>query len=143
MVSGDQNGTLNLWTLGATKGDGLVHKTTMGHSDQDGPVTALSIWNRISKGIVIAAYGTGQLRIFAIPSGSIVAEVAAHANWITGMDLAAVSGLLVTISEDGFMRVWQLSTTGRIIEHRFSRGVKSSLLTGVKFLAPKGASFAL
>ena len=50
MVSGDQNGTLNLWTLGATKGDGLVHKTTMGHSDQDGPVTALSIWNRISKG---------------------------------------------------------------------------------------------
>ena len=56
-------------------------------------------------GIVIAAYGTGQLRIFAIPSGLIVAEVAAHANWITGMDLAAVSGLLVTISEDGFMRV--------------------------------------
>ena len=38
--------------------------------------------------------------------GAIVAEATAHAGWITGMDLAIVSGLLVTASEDGFTRVF-------------------------------------
>ena len=38
--------------------------------------------------------------------GAIVAEATAHAGWITGMDLAIVSGLLVTASEDGFVRVF-------------------------------------
>jgi hypothetical protein len=43
-----------------------------------------------------------------IPGGSIVAEATAHAGWITGMDLASLSGLLITSSEDGFIRVIRL-----------------------------------
>ena len=35
----------------------------------------------------------------------ILAEVTAHCGWITGMDLASSNGLVITASEDGFVRV--------------------------------------
>ena len=43
-----------------------------------------------------------------------MAEATAHAGWITGMDLAIVSGLLVTSSEDGFVRVSKKSEIAKI-----------------------------
>ena len=46
------------------------------------------------------------MRIFSVPDGDIVAEVDAHAGWITGMDLASQTGRLVTTAEDGIVRVW-------------------------------------
>ena len=73
-------------------------------------------------------------------------DIAAHAGWITGMDLASQSGLLISSGEDGFVRVWQLSASasghGRLVSHKCSMPVQDSLLTGVKFLDPKGSSFA-
>ena len=56
-------------------------------------------------GIIVAGYGSGQIRIFSVPDGDIVAEVDAHAGWITGMDLASQTGRLVTTAEDGIVRV--------------------------------------
>ena len=53
----------------------------------------------------MCGYGSGLVRLLVIPSGSILAEVTAHAGWITGMDLASPSGTLVTCAEDGFVRV--------------------------------------
>lgn len=139
LASGDDTGKINIWCL---KGSTLKLLKSI-EPFGDFPVTTLSLWNRVGKGIIVAGYGSGHLRIFAIPSGSIVAEVTAHAGWITGMDLASQSGLLITSSEDGFVRVWQLSQKGRIISHRYSQTVKDSLLNGVKFLDPTGASFAV
>ena len=57
-------------------------------------------------GIIVAGYGSGLMRIFSVPDGDIVAEVDAHAGWITGMDLASQTGRLVTTAEDGIVRVW-------------------------------------
>ena len=31
------------------------------------PVTTLTIWNKIARGLVIAGYGSGHLRLFSIP----------------------------------------------------------------------------
>ena len=45
------------------------------------------------------------MRIFSVPDGDIVAEIDAHAGWITGMDLASQTGRLVTTAEDGIVRV--------------------------------------
>ena len=56
-------------------------------------------------GIIVAGYGSGQIRIFSVPDGDIVAEIDAHAGWITGMDLASQTGRLVTTAEDGIVRV--------------------------------------
>ena len=56
-------------------------------------------------GVLVAGYGSGLLRLFSLPTGYIIAEITAHGGWITGMDLASQSGLLLTCSEDGFVRV--------------------------------------
>ena len=58
-----------------------------------------------SLGIIVAGYGSGLMRIFSVPDGNIVAEIDAHAGWITGMDLASQTGRLVTTAEDGVVRV--------------------------------------
>ena len=52
-------------------------------------------------------------------------QVAAHLGWLTGMDLASGSGLLLSCGEDGWVRVWQLSAAGRhpVAEHRFSTSI--------------------
>ena len=76
----------------------------------------------------------------------ILVDIAAHAGWITGMDLASQTGLLISSGEDGFVRVWQLSASasghGRLVSHKCSMPVQDSLLTGVKFLDPKGSAYA-
>lgn len=73
-------------------------------------MTSICLWNRLWHGIVIAGYGCGHIRIYTIPDGDIVAEVAAHAGWITSMDLASQSGFLLSVAEDGFVRVSETST---------------------------------
>lgn len=139
LVSGDEMGFINVWQL---VNDGLkLLKVIEPYGDF--PVTVLSVWNKVAKGVVIAGYGSGHIRIFSIPSGAIVAEATAHAGWITGMDLASVSGLLITSSEDGFIRVWQMSQKGHIIGHRYSQAIPNCLMNGVKFMDNKGASFAV
>lgn len=105
LVSGDESSHINIWQL--TNDSLRLVKVIEPYGEF--PITTLSIWNKIAKGLIIAGYGSGHIRLFSIPVGAIVAEVTAHAGWITGMDLAVVSGLLVTSSEDGFVRV-SLST---------------------------------
>ena len=38
------------------------------------PVTTLTIWNKIAKGLVIAGYGSGHLRLFSIPGKYIMPD---------------------------------------------------------------------
>lgn len=145
LVSGDETGLLNVWTLGGSKpGDGIIHKAKI-DSHADGPVTAMALWNKVGQGIVLAGYGSGRLRAFSLPSGYIMCEVSAHAGWLTGMDLASHSGLLATCAEDGFVRVWRLSAAGgtKMLQHCFSHGAHDCLPVGVKFLDPRGAGLAL
>ena len=52
-----------------------------------------------------AGFGSGHIRLFSIPDGRVLCEIAAHNGWITGMDLASQSGLLLSCAEDGYVRV--------------------------------------
>ena len=74
---------------------------------------------------------------------NILCEVSAHNGWITGMDLASQSGLLLTCAEDSYVRVWQLNTKGALVEHWFSHPVQDSLMAGAKFMDPRGSSFCI
>jgi len=143
LASGDSSGLLTIWSLDEQDGEGaLVPQVKL--EDWSGfPLTTLSIWNKYKDGVLVAGFGSGHLRLFSLPSGRLLAEIAAHNGWITGMDLASQSGLLLTCSEDGYARVWQLSTRGPLAEHWFSRPVEDCLLSGAKFLDPRGSSFAL
>jgi len=106
LTSADESGLINVWTLGAKHGDGIERRAKVAADADSGPVTAMCLWNRVGRGILLAAHGsTGRLRLLSLPSGTLIAQVVAHAGWITGMDLAARTGVLVTCSEDGAIRV--------------------------------------
>ena len=109
---------------------------------------------------MIAGYGSGHIRLFSIPDGRVLCEIAAHNGWITGMDLASQSGLLLSCAEDGYVRVcivlcrevwlviiilqvWQLATKGPLAEHWFSKTVEDCIMTGAKFMDPRGSAFCL
>ena len=61
------------------------------------------------------------------------------------MDLASQSGLLLSCAEDGYVRVWQLqaATKGPLAEHWFSQPVEDCLMTGAKFMDPRGSAFCV
>ena len=130
----------------------------MGHS-----VTTMAVWNKykeVSKslfnnyiifftilelfqGVLVVGYGSGHIRLFSLSTGHIMCEISAHNGWITGMDLASHSGLLLSCAEDSYVRVWQLNTKGPLVEHWFSSPIHDCLMTGAKFLDPRGSSFCI
>ncbi|TRY68604.1 hypothetical protein TCAL_03826, partial [Tigriopus californicus] len=142
LVSGDELGRLNIWNLGSS-GDGLVHRTSIDPDEKTGPVTAICLWNKVEQGVILSGFMNGSIKLFSITSGKILVDIAAHGAWITGMDLASQSGVFVSCAEDGFIRVWQLSTTGKIIEHRHSKPIQNLVMAGVKFIDPRGVSLAM
>lgn len=60
--------------------------------------------------MVVAAFGSGHLRIYEAANLALRTEVAAHSRWITGLDVASDSLLLVSCSEDSTFSVWQLNS---------------------------------
>lgn len=50
--------------------------------------SSVKLWN----GIVAAGYGNGQIRLYEVASGTLRAEVNAHARWIYALDLAPETG---------------------------------------------------
>ena len=146
LASGDITGDINIWSLESGEGEGesegLVHRGKIG--DWSGhSVTTLAVWSKFKDGVLIAAYGSGHIRLFSLPGGNIICEVSAHNGWITGMDLASQSGLLLTCGEDSYVRVWQLATKGPLLDHWFSSPLQDCLMAGAKFMDPRGSSFCV
>lgn len=146
LASGDITGDINIWSLdtggGEGEREGLLHRSKIG--DWSGhSVTTLAIWSKFKDGVLIAAYGSGHIRLFSLAGGNIICEVSAHNGWITGMDLASQSGLLLTSGEDSYVRVWQLATKGPLLDHWFSSPLQDCLMAGAKFLDPRGSSFCV
>lgn len=63
---------------------------------------------KLLEDVVIAAYGSGHIRMFLVREPILLCEVAAHARWITALDVAPESRLALTVAEDSFVRVWQI-----------------------------------
>ena len=54
--------------------------------------TSLGFW----RGLIVASYGDGHLRVFDMETGRMYVEVAAHARWINALDVAR-NGLVTII----------------------------------------------
>jgi hypothetical protein len=61
------------------------------------------------KDFILCAYGSGHIRVFGTQTWSLICEVAAHARWITATDMALETGYFLSVSEDSFAKVWQIS----------------------------------
>lgn len=132
LISSDDDGNIYLWEY-----DNCLKKLKT-FEKFNCPCTSLALW----KDLVFAAYASGQLRIFSQNSGSILAEVTAHARWITAVDIAEESGLALSVSEDSFVRIWQLQNDqNSIISHRFSCRITDTQLCGGCFTDGFGKEF--
>jgi len=129
MVSADDMGKIILWKVG-----GAVTKTL----EIEGfgfPCTSV----RLHENFIIAAYGSGHLRKFNRKTGTIIVEVAAHAKWINAMDLSQDGTLVVTASEDTFLRLFDVET----FELKFQKAITDVQLTGVRFMDAIDNSFGV
>lgn len=52
----------------------------------------MAIWNDL----VVGGYSSGHIRVYKMAAGKIVAEVTAHARWITALDVAPGSGTVTS-----------------------------------------------
>uniref|UniRef100_A0A8C3IJR7 WD repeat domain 54 n=1 Tax=Chrysemys picta bellii TaxID=8478 RepID=A0A8C3IJR7_CHRPI len=104
--------------------------------------SSVKLWN----GVIAAGYGNGQIRLYEATSGALRATVSAHARWIYALDLAPLTGKLLSGAEDSYVQIWKLSRspdTGDIeIEHCHSECVTDTQLCGARFCDPEGNSFA-
>ncbi|XP_074848255.1 WD repeat-containing protein 54 isoform X2 [Carettochelys insculpta] len=104
--------------------------------------SSVKLWN----GVIAAGYGNGQIRLYEALSGALRATVNAHARWIYALDLAPLTGKLLSGAEDSYVQVWKLSRRadpGDIeIEHCHSECVTDTQLCGARFCDPEGNSFA-
>ncbi|XP_077554966.1 WD repeat-containing protein 54-like [Haemaphysalis longicornis] len=133
MASVDDGGGICLWR----------GKTALSLMRKLPPAGAPCVSVRVWHDLVLASYGTGELRVFSTRSFQLMAEAVAHARWITAIDVAPDTGLALSVAEDSYVRVWQLDREGEhTIDHVYGESVADALLVGCAFLAPDGNAFA-
>ncbi|KAJ8026039.1 WD repeat-containing protein 54 [Holothuria leucospilota] len=136
MASADDSGCITVWETIQDQ-VGRVSKINGGGSSCCSVV--------VYKQTVIGGYGSGHIRIFDAFKGTMMVEICAHARWIHAMDLAPSTGLLISTSEDCFVRVWSLlkkeDDIHIMLEH--TEHVADTQLTGVQFLDSAGQSFCV
>ncbi|KAM9331467.1 WD repeat-containing protein 54 [Gastrophryne carolinensis] len=137
LVTADDSGLLCVWKSG--EDFRLVTKI----SAYGVSCSSVKLWD----GVVAAAYGTGQIRLYDAAGGAILAELDAHARWIYTLDIAMETGRLLSGAEDSFVHIWQLSRcaeSGTVeVEHQHSECVTDTQICGARFCDPQGRSFAV
>uniref|UniRef100_UPI00358FD988 WD repeat-containing protein 54 isoform X3 n=1 Tax=Myxine glutinosa TaxID=7769 RepID=UPI00358FD988 len=147
MVSADDGGVICTWKSG--EDFTLMHKLPpYGCPPSVAPAsrcacTSVVMW----RGIVAAAYGTGQIRVYDGTTGMLHADIDAHARWINSLDIAPATGLVLSGSEDSFVRIWKIGETDRVdgteVAHLHSECVQDVLVCGARFCDTRGDSFAV
>ncbi|CAJ0916064.1 unnamed protein product [Ranitomeya imitator] len=137
LVTADDSGVLCVWK----SGDDFRLVTKI--SAYGVSCSSVKLWD----GVIAAAYGTGQIRLYDACTGAISAELDAHARWIYTLDIAPETGRLLSGAEDSFVQIWQLSrcaeSGGIEVEHRHSECVTDTQVCGARFCDPQGSSFAV
>ncbi|EDO41534.1 predicted protein [Nematostella vectensis] len=135
MVSSDESGHMIIWQSGG-------HFTQLSQIKGFGnPCSSIALL----RNLVIGGYGTGHIRVFNGATGKLLIEVCAHARWINALDVAPDAGLLLSVSEDTFVRVWLISGEDDKpkFEMKFQHPVNDIQLCGGKFLDTQGTSFGV
>ncbi|KAG9463282.1 hypothetical protein GDO78_022047, partial [Eleutherodactylus coqui] len=137
LVTADDSGLLCVWKSG--EDFRLVTKI----SAYGVTCSSVKLWD----GVIAAAFGTGQIRLYDASTGAISAELDSHARWIYALDIAPESGRLLSGAEDSFVQIWKLARceeSGLIeVEHRHSECVTDTQICGARFCDPQGSSFAV
>ncbi|KAL9982868.1 hypothetical protein ACROYT_G004977 [Oculina patagonica] len=134
MVSTDEEGNITVWQSGG-------HFTEIIKIDGKGlPCSSVCFY----KDFIIGGFATGHIRVFSISTGALCIEACAHARWISGLDICVEAGLLVSASEDSFVRVWKISADDSpTMEMVFQQAITDAQLCGARFVDLSGNSFGV
>ncbi|XP_036920787.1 WD repeat-containing protein 54 isoform X3 [Sturnira hondurensis] len=136
MVTADDSGLLCVWQSGPE------FKLLTRIPGFGAPCTSVQLW----QGIVAAGYGNGQLCLYEASTGTLHAQINAHARAICALDLAPVVGKLLSAAEDTFVHIWKLNRNlnGCIeVEHCHGECVPDTQVCGARFCDPSGSSLAV
>ncbi|ELU17852.1 hypothetical protein CAPTEDRAFT_224382 [Capitella teleta] len=126
-------GNIILWSTGDT------FRQIIKISGEGDPCSSIGLWNDL----IIGGYGSGHLRVYSATTGKMCVEASAHAKWITAIDVAKSTGLILSASEDTFARVWKLSSGSNVkMELVHSETIADLQLQGAKFISEDGRAFA-
>jgi len=131
-VSGDVGGNLVVWTKGMK---GVAKKISTNQR--------ISVLNILRRQVFCGTY-MGQILVFSISTGALVAEMNAHSRQINAISVAVESAYILTASEDCYLRVWKLysrNPENYRIEHRWSMKIENCTIVGAKFATNRGTSF--
>uniref|UniRef100_H3GH00 WD repeat-containing protein 54 beta-propeller domain-containing protein n=1 Tax=Phytophthora ramorum TaxID=164328 RepID=H3GH00_PHYRM len=126
LASSDMSGAILIRNPG--EGFEVVHRIT----GSSYPATSMTF---MAENWLLAGFLTGCLRLFNPENFQVHAEVAAHTRAITALD--AHNEFAVSVSEDTFMNIWEISSSKPGASPRVklvsSQAVPNDLLTGVVF----------
>ncbi|XP_025094587.1 WD repeat-containing protein 54-like isoform X2 [Pomacea canaliculata] len=135
VVSGDSMGNILVWKFNGSNSQQVTSIPGSGS-----PCNSLGLW----KDVLVAGYGSGHLRVFSASTGKLAAEATAHARTINAIDIATDNGLVLSVSDDSFLRLWQirLDKSPRL-EYKHAENVTDIQLTGGKFVDAQGRALCL
>ncbi|CAF1405444.1 unnamed protein product [Rotaria sordida] len=125
LISSDTSGVILIRNIRT-----MSQINTIPSIDESG-VTSLSIWNNC----IVASYANGMIRLFDPENAQLCGSIAAHARCINAIDCNE-QGLLASVSDDCFVRIWKLSgdADNLQITHECNYHLENNQLVGVKFL---------
>ena len=97
-ISSDTIGTIIIWNIETMLQVNVVQPTF--HSG----ITSLGLRDDT----IMAANANGMIRFFDVSNGQIAGSIAAHSRCINAMDYND-EGLVATVSDDCYLRVWKIS----------------------------------
>ncbi|KAE9115295.1 hypothetical protein PF007_g10071 [Phytophthora fragariae] len=126
LASSDMSGAIMI----RSPGDGF--EVTHRIASKGYPATSMTF---MAENWLVAGFLTGCLRLYNPESFHVHAEVAAHTRAITALD--AHNEFAVSVSEDTFVNIWEISSckpgAGPRVKLVSSQAVPNDLLTGVVF----------
>ncbi|KAK7488695.1 hypothetical protein BaRGS_00019992 [Batillaria attramentaria] len=135
IASSDNQGNIFIWKFSGSDAQQVASISGSGC-----PCNCLGLW----KGVVVGGYASGHLRVFSATTGKLGAEVTAHARSINAIDVATERGLVLSVSDDAFLRLWQLKPGNPPqIEYKHAENVTDLQLVGGKFVDPQGRALCL
>uniref|UniRef100_A0A8D9EGG1 WD repeat-containing protein 54 n=2 Tax=Cacopsylla melanoneura TaxID=428564 RepID=A0A8D9EGG1_9HEMI len=149
LASADDSGVICLWYFNGTELLQIATVDTFGSA-----VTSLFLW----KDWLAAAYGSGHIRIFdsskinytydgsrPVTAVRLLTETAAHARYITAMDVALGVDYLLTASEDSYVKIWRVCKNNNVTEINLlcSSQISDQMLVGGRFLNKNGTGFCV